>query len=297
MKRSATGFWVIAVVAVMATLLTSMPAAAREKIVVGVASFSDESGKNLGGKATDAVINTFVELKYFRVVERNRIDQIMKEVAHQQTGMVDAAKAVEVGKQLGAQAMVVGSVSGAGYNIVKNEWKDDKGNIHVSYTAKGTVSLNVRIVDVETGEVIFAETITGNASDTVSAGSQPQGEGVLIDKAVLNAARLIFGPIQKKFPLTGYVLKVEGQEVWVDFGTSWGVGKARKVSIYREGEPIVHPKTGKVIGRNRQQIAVDHVSEAQEDMCKVKLSKKEAAAVKVGDMVEAEPQFWRGMGM
>lgn len=289
MKRLRTVGGILTAALLLLIALSSI-ASAREKIVVAVVPFADETNKKLGGKATDVVTNTFVELKYFRVVERGRLDQLMREIAHQQTGFVDDKTAVQIGNQLGAQAIVLGSVSSAGYNVVQNQWKDDKGNVHISYTAKANVTLNVRIVQVETGEIVFAEAINGYASDTVSAGSQPQPEDVLIDKAVQNAAYNLYRPVQEKFPLTGYVIKIEGQIIWVDFGSSWGIKNFRKVTIYREGEPIVHPKTGKVIGRNREVIAKDRVSETMEEMCKVKLSKKEAERVQVGDVVVAEPE-------
>lgn len=287
MKYGLKGTFVLALVAIAAAFMLSTPALARDKIVVGVASFADESNKNLGGKATDAVVNTFVELKYFRVVERNRMDQLMNEVAHQQTGFVDASTAGEIGRQLGAQAMVLGSVGAAGYHVEQNQWTDDDGKVHINYTAKASISLNIRIVEVETSEIVFAETIIGAASDTVSAGSQPQPESVLLGKALQKAAYNMYRPIQENYPLTATVIKVDPGSfmVYIDVGTDWGVKKGRRMEFYRQGEAIRHPTTGKIIGQERTFLLKSRVSKAMPAMSKTKIKKKKFGRIQVGDHV------------
>ena len=101
-KRRIRVVSLVVMTVILSVAFIASPAMAREKTIVAVATFADETGKNVAGKATDAVTNTFVKLKYFNMVERNRIDQVMKEIAHQQTGYVDENTAIEVGKMLGS---------------------------------------------------------------------------------------------------------------------------------------------------------------------------------------------------
>jgi len=70
----------------------------------------------------------------FRVMERGQMDQILKEQAFQQSGMCDQSEcAVEIGKLLSVDRMIVGSV----------------GRIGEIYT------LQARVLDVGTGEIVF----------------------------------------------------------------------------------------------------------------------------------------------
>ena len=72
----------------------------------------------------------------FQVIERALMEEILKEQGFQQTGCVSNECVVEVGKLLGAQNMVGGSLSKVG----------------------STFSVSVRLVSVETGEVLgFAQ--------------------------------------------------------------------------------------------------------------------------------------------
>jgi len=277
----------------VAVLSTASPAIARDKIIVAVGTFADESGKNLGAKASDAITNTFVKLKYFTIVERNRIDQVMREIAHQQTGFVDESTAIEIGKQLGAKVLVVGAVTSAGYNIEKTKYKDSQGIKRVVFNAHGKVGLNLRMVDVETGQVVFSQTINGTAvSDSFKRGSTPPSQSVMFDKAIQNAAHSFYGPIQKSFPLIGTVVKKDGKWIWIDFGSDWGVAWKRGLIFYRGGGAIRHPKTGEIIGYDREEVARDSVAEVMESMCKAKVSKKEAQKIKIGDTVIAKPEIF-----
>ena len=272
-------------------------AAGREKIAVGVATFSDQTRKHLAGPATDYVTETFVRLSYFRVLERSQMDQVLKELARQQSDLVDEKTAVELGRHLGAQATVVGSVSGAGYNVAKKSCTgygpNGKEIVVTCLEAKATATLNVRMVKIETGEVMFSEVLTGSADKTYQPGSEPEPEAAMIDEALRKAAHDLYGPVQKAFPLTGTVVKKDGQEVWVDLGSDWGVKKGRGMIIRKvKGEEIKNPRTGELVGYTHPEVAHDSCSEVTPEMCRMKVSKKEAEKIKEGQIAEAKPEFW-----
>jgi hypothetical protein len=297
MKKNRFVLPVFFLMALLALVPSMSFAAAREKIVIAVGQFSDTSGKSLSAAATDYVTSTFIKLKYFRVLERSRIDQVMREIAHSQTGFVDESAAAQVGKQLGAKAIVLGSVTAAKYSLEKGQCVtyDSKGNqVKVTcFTANASVTLNVRMVDVETSEVLFSETLGGSTSETYQGGSQPASETAMLDKALQGAAYKIYPHIQKAFPLVGTVVKKEDQWIWIDLGSDWGMNKGRGLIFYKEkGKEIRHPKTGEIVGYEREQVGEDHVSEVMETMCKAKVQKKEAERIEVGDTVVVKPQIF-----
>ncbi len=75
-----------------------------------------------------------------KLIERDMIQSILKEIALGQSGGVDAATAVKAGKILGAQSIAFGSFMVLGK----------------------TVRIDTRIIEVETSEMIMAESITGD---------------------------------------------------------------------------------------------------------------------------------------
>lgn len=75
-----------------------------------------------------------------KVIERNKIKSILKEIALGQAGGVDQSTAIEAGKILGAQSIGFGS-----------------------FTVMGDMMrIDIRIVKVETSELIMAEAVNGD---------------------------------------------------------------------------------------------------------------------------------------
>ena len=82
-----------------------------------------------------------------RIIERERIQALLKEVALSQSGSVDKETAVRVGKILGAQSIAFGS-----FMVLMDQ-----------------VRIDVRIVMVETSEMLMAESIVGSSDGFISS--------------------------------------------------------------------------------------------------------------------------------
>ncbi len=78
-----------------------------------------------------------------KVIERAQIAALLKEVALGQSGMVDAATAVQAGRLLGAQAIAFGAFMVLGSDV----------------------RMDARIISVETSECIMAASIMGGKGD------------------------------------------------------------------------------------------------------------------------------------
>ncbi len=79
------------------------------------------------------------------VVEREKMEQVMEELAQSFSGMIDTSTAAEIGKMLGVEAVIVGTVA-------------DMGN---------SVDLRARLVDVEKGTAITAAQIAVTKDPTI----------------------------------------------------------------------------------------------------------------------------------
>ncbi|MBP7341244.1 MAG: hemopexin repeat-containing protein [Smithellaceae bacterium] len=115
--------------------------AADKKSSVAVLDFESVGAEEHLGKAVAEIIRTeLVDAKKFRVVERSQINKALTEQRFQQSGVIDEKSATAIGKLLGADLIVIGSV-------VK---------IGSSYT------INSRMIDVGTGEATLGKNVTGN---------------------------------------------------------------------------------------------------------------------------------------
>lgn len=115
-------------------------AAVPQGVVVAVLPFIDKSEDpglaDIGPTMADIVTLRLTEAGGLRLVERQRLDAVLNEMFLGATGVLDPTTAARVGRILGASRMVMGSVARFG----------------------GESILTLRIVAVETGEIVGGET-------------------------------------------------------------------------------------------------------------------------------------------
>lgn len=111
--------------------------------IVAVLPFTDAPrAPNSGSSVADSVSTRLLDLE-FAVVERTRLQQLFEEQGLQLRSANEQESAIRIGKLSGAKAVVVGAVQ-------QWETRNDKG------TEKSFVSLSFRLVDVETGAILFS---------------------------------------------------------------------------------------------------------------------------------------------
>lgn len=93
---------------------------------------------------TDSISTKLLRSGKFRFVDMSRVEAARKQIEFQQDGgMVDTNKAVQFGKQTGAQYMLYGNLS----SIVKTN--KDKSDVYYKFT--------LRLMDLESGLVEWAD--------------------------------------------------------------------------------------------------------------------------------------------
>lgn len=128
-----------------------------------------------GSEASSKIITGLVGNGHYQVLERAELQKVLEEHSLSMTGMIDESRAVEIGKLLGVEAMMLGSgsysVADAGEwftykDKIKKKVVGDSGKVTTvteeitrrAYRAKRSVSLDMayRIVQVESGQIIAA---------------------------------------------------------------------------------------------------------------------------------------------
>lgn len=137
-----------------------------------------------------------------RLIERERLNEIRQEQAFGQSGEVDTATAVKLGKLLGVKYMVTGKITrfanqksgvstgwGAGALVGKLTGSGMAGAVAGSVDIKKTAfdgRLDARVIDVETGEIVgtaWAEHKESNVGVKVAGtGNEFQYDQTLVNK-------------------------------------------------------------------------------------------------------------------
>jgi len=101
-----------------------------KKVKVGVLEFLDLQGRitQLGKFIGEDLTTAIFEKGKFTMVERGLLQQVMREHALTQTGIIDLSQAQEIGKAVGADAIITGSLSDIGNEIKANARLIDVGN-------------------------------------------------------------------------------------------------------------------------------------------------------------------------
>jgi curli biogenesis system outer membrane secretion channel CsgG len=262
--------------------------------VVGITSSAPgyiwRSNSPLSQGATELMINALLGTNRFRVFERSKLDLLLQEQDFQNfSGLVDQTTAVKLGKMIGVDAILTGSltniafVTGGGIKI---------GPLNVRKSSVKVV-MTIRIIDVTTGEILYSTIQEEKASKSAISGVLPipipGGLGFSHQEAVdvLSAVQLICDKVALDFstkidqknitvnsaPLEGYVVKVVSTssggivQVYINLGASSGIRVGEEIRIYREGEVILDPKTNEVLDRE-----LDILAQARIKTVKDKLS-------------------------
>jgi hypothetical protein len=134
--------------------LLVFPAGAKER--VGIVDFDSRCGRHFGTQATDIFSTEIVKSNKFIVIERDRLSSVLRELGLQRSGMIDPSTASRAGKIIGLKYIVTGTVSVCDENIKTINVGGIKWKI-ITYV----VGVDVRIIDVETAHIVFADSKTG----------------------------------------------------------------------------------------------------------------------------------------
>lgn len=118
-----------------------------ENHAITSSEWKDEDTSSILDYVSDELSNTHK----FTMVERSRMKALFDEMHLQMTGMTDASTNAQIGKQLGAQYLVVGSVTGL---TTRRSQASVVGAGQKK--CRVTAMIALRIVDVETGEIVLA---------------------------------------------------------------------------------------------------------------------------------------------
>lgn len=273
--------WRLVLVLVFITLFSNIASAGSISTKrIGVLPLkNDSSFRQFGVSAAEMITADLVNLRTCAVVERSELARVFQEQMLSAQGLVDEATATELGGILGLDYLLLGTVDGSiikepghySYNKKKqrNEW--------IEGTAKSSVALTLKLVDVKTGQIAWSDqsAITNYNEDINTA----------LSEAAYDSVRKIY----KFIPLQGYVIKVEGSQYIVDLGAQDNVAAGDVLEVNGISSAMRHPVTGEMIVVKRN-IGELEVVEVMDNLCVAKLNTKNEGKelkglIQSGDMV------------
>lgn len=153
---------------VLAAICSS--AFAGEKPRIGVLRFTNNSHASwwhggTGSELQDMLIAELASTNSFSILERKELDSVISELKLGESGLVEPSTKRQLGKLKGAKYLIAGTVS----SFELNTSGSDAGISIMGFNVGGkkevaNLSVDVKLIDVETGEIVEARTIEANSS-------------------------------------------------------------------------------------------------------------------------------------
>ncbi|MFH1569744.1 MAG: SUMF1/EgtB/PvdO family nonheme iron enzyme [Gemmatimonadota bacterium] len=157
---------------VLTALGLCVPAAARTAITAALAPVERAPylPSSVAALAQSGLEQELARSDRFQLVERGRLEELLKETAFQQSGVTDPATAAELGRQLNVQLLLFAQVVRAGPDF----------------------RLTLRAVDVASARVVWVEEETlGRSDSTIRAGSRELARRVVAAAMALAPAAMV----------------------------------------------------------------------------------------------------------
>lgn len=218
----------------------------------GQSLLRDRSGDPLGKQVTDLMSKALTESGAFLVFERPDIGKVEAE------GQLADARL----NLIGVDALVIGSLTEFGRKTI-----GESGFVSASKRQVAFAKVDVRVVDVSTGQVLFATSGAGEAStetaSTFGFGSQASYDGTLNDAAIRQAVSQAVSRLSTDFnsrPWQTAILKTEAGRLFLSGGKAQGLRPGMQLDVQTAGERIKSPQTGAFVtlpGRSIARVRVD----------------------------------------
>ena len=122
--------------------------------------------KEIGEGMREMLTTALFKSKHFAVVEREAIDEVIKEQDLAGSGRVQQGTGAATGGILGADLIIAGAVTEFVADAVTVKDGADAWGTQVDGSMnKGYVSLDLRVIDAKTSEIVAATRVTGRTSD------------------------------------------------------------------------------------------------------------------------------------
>jgi curli biogenesis system outer membrane secretion channel CsgG len=212
---------------------------------------------------TEALTTSLVATAQFIVLERLALTQVQQEQDLGASGRVNKETAADAGKLMGAQVLITGDITSFAYG--RSSMGGKLTNVFKGLTAgvervSASVSIDLRLIDAVTGEVIASIKGDGDAAqqgvtaDLIRDEKKYDGSMSLstpLGKASREAIQKAIAGILANIPKMKWsarVIDFRDGVVYVNAGTGYGMKPGTALEIFDPQPALIDPQTGRNLG-------------------------------------------------
>jgi curli biogenesis system outer membrane secretion channel CsgG len=293
----------IPLVILVLSLFASVVAASPQKKRVAILDFDFatvqkwwDGNWDIGAGVSDLVVKDLVRDGRYSVIERRALESVLAEQNFSNSDRANASTAAKIGQVLGVDAIIVGSITQFGTENKKTGVGGFFGHVGGfgggavgTSSGKAKVSIDARIINVNTGEIVAVADGTGESKRSglmlggIGAGGGGIGGGG-IDMGSSDFRETILGEAvhaavddlstelleaDAKIPqverkVEGLVAFVDGGLVIINVGSKNGVESGMELSVERIKTSVKDPATGKVLREITDPIGTIRITQVDE---------------------------------
>ena len=278
------------------------------------------SNVDVGRGIADLTVKYLVQDGTYSVIERKAMDKILTEQNFSNSDRANPTSAAKLGKLLGVDAIIVGSVTQFG-NDTKNTNVGGGGGPWGAYgvggfghkKTKAIVAVDARMVDIDTAEILGVASGKGESSrestSLLGGGGGWHGWGggavdfgssdfqqTILGEAVNSAVKQMSGELiadntklqTRTVHVEGLVAAVDGGQIILNVGARAGLKVGDQLNVERVTREIKDPSTGAVIRKMSSTIGVIKLTDVDDGSAVG--TAVSGSGFKVGDMVKTVTQ-------
>lgn len=275
---------------------------------------------DIGKGIADLLVNDLVKDGTYSVIERKALDKILAEQNFSNSDRANPASAAKIGKMLGVDAIIVGSITQFGDETQNKNIGGAGGNWHGfgaggfgHKKTKAIVGISARLVDIDTGEILGVADGKGESSRSSTSllggggdwhgfgaghadfGSSDFQSTIIGEATKLATDQLSSGLVAdngkleiRQIVVEGLVAAVDSGQVILNVGAKSGVKVGDQLNVERVTREIKDPATGKVLRKMTSPVGVVKVTDVDDvsSVCSV----VSGTGFKVGDAAKTITQ-------
>jgi curli biogenesis system outer membrane secretion channel CsgG len=275
---------------------------------------------DIGKGITQLLVTGLVKDGNFSVIERTALDKVMNEQNFSNSNRADPNSAAKIGKLLGVDAIIVGTITEFGNETKKTNLGGGGGNWggfglggFGHSNSKANVAITARIINIDTGEIMAVADGTGQSSRSstsmLGGGGNWHGFGggnadfgssdfqqTIIGEATKKATDELATSLDSqsaKVPVRtivveGEVAAVDSGQIILNVGSKAGIKVGDQFNVMRVTRVIKDPSTGAVLRKMTSTVGV--VKATDVDDISAVCSPVSGTDFKVGDVIKTVTQ-------
>lgn len=251
---------------------------------------------DVGKGISDLLVRHLVQDGTYSVIERKAMDKILGEQNFSNSDRADANSAAKIGRILGVDAIIVGSITQFGYDNKNTNvggggggWGGFGVGGFSHKKSKAVVVVDARLVNIDTAEIMGVADGKGESSrestSLLGGGSNWHGfGGGAVDFGSSDFQQTILGEavnaavtqmstelvadapklVARTISVEGVVAAVDGGQIVLNVGSKMGLKVGDQLTVKRVTKEIKDPTTGKTLRKMTSDVGVIKLTDVDE---------------------------------